>query len=148
MTVIDSYHDYSHYRSLHYRSLALLVFPDVPFLPTFGDLYINEVAHSEPDWKDNIGNRPWLELLRPFTAMKNLYLSEKIALRIGPALREHVEGRTTEMLPTLENVFLEGLGPSGHVQEGIGHFVATQQVVGHRIAISRWADAKERISYW
>ena len=120
----------------------------LPFLPTFGDLYINEVAHSEPDWKDNIGNRLWLELLRPFTAMKNFYLSEKIALRIGPALREHVEGITTEMLPTLENVFLEGLGPSGHVQEGIGHFVATQQVVGHRIAISRWADPKKGGFYW
>ena len=120
----------------------------LPFLPTLGDLYINEVASSEPDWKDNIGNRPWLELLRPFTAMKNLYLSEKIALRIGPALQEHVEGRTTEVFPTLENVFLEGLGPSGQVQEGIGHFVATQQVVGHRIAISGWADPKKELFYW
>ena len=120
----------------------------LPFLPTLGDLYINEDAKSEPDWKDNIGNRPWLELLRPFTAMKNLYLSEKIALRIGPALQEHVEGRTTEVFPTLENVFLEGLGPSGHVQEGIGHFVAAQQVVGHRIAISGWADAWKGFFYW
>ena len=113
----------------------------LPFLSTLKDLYILEYPQSELDWKDNIGNGPWLELLRPFTAaMKNLYLSEKIALRVGPALQELVEGRTTEVLPTLENVFLEGLGPSGHVPEGLGHFVAAKQVVGQRIAISGWAD--------
>ena len=118
------------------------------FLPTLGDLYINEYTSSEPDWKENIGNGPWLELLRPFTAMKNLYLSEKIALRIGPALQEHVEGRTTELLPTLENIFLQGLGPSGLAQEGIGQFVSTQQVVGHRIAISGWAIPEKEHIYW
>ena len=118
------------------------------FLPTLGDLYINEYTSSEPDWKENVGNGPWLELLRPFTAMKNLYLSEKIALRIGPALQEHVEGRTTELLPTLENIFLQGLGPSGLAQEGIVQFVAAQQVVGHRIAISGWANPEKEHIYW
>jgi hypothetical protein len=121
----------------------------LPFLSTLEDLYINKSTRSKPDWKDNIGNGSWLELLRPFTAMKNLYLSKNIALRIGPALQEHIEGRTTEVLCTLENVFLEGLGPSGRVQEGIGHFVAAQQVVGHRIAISDWANPrKEHGIYW
>jgi hypothetical protein len=113
------------------------------FLPTLGDVYINEDAYPEPDWKDNIGNGPWLELLRPFTAaMKNLYLSEKIALRIGPALQELVEGRTTEVLPTLENIFLERLESSGPVQEGIGQFVAARQVSSHPVTISRWENAE------
>ena len=109
----------------------------LPFLPTLGDLYINEGRSSEPDWKDDIGTGPWLELLRPFTATKNLYLSEKIALRIGPALQEFVESRATEFLPALQNIFVEGLKSSGLVQESIGHFVAARQVVGQRIAISR-----------
>ena len=118
------------------------------FLPTLGDLYINEYANSEPDWKGNIGNGPWLELLCPFTSMKNLYLSEKIALCIGPALQELVEGRATDVFPTLETIFLEGLKSSGPVQESIGHFVAARQVVGHRIAISGWADPKRGHIYW
>jgi len=120
----------------------------LPFLPTLGDLYINEYASSEPDWKDSIGNGPWLELLRPFTAMKNLYISKKIALRIGPALQEHVEGRTTEVFPTLENIFLEGFKPSGPVDRNIGHFVAAREVVGHHIAISGWADPRKGDTYW
>ena len=120
----------------------------LPFLPTLGDLYINEYAYSEPDWKGNFGNGPWLELLRPFTSMKNLYLSEKIALCIGPALQELVEGRATDVFPTLEIIFLEGLKSSGPVQESIGHFVAAQQAVCHRIAISGWADPKREHIYW
>ena len=121
----------------------------LPFLSTLKDLYIHEHARSQQDWKDNIGNGPWLDLLRPFTAaMKNLYLSEKIAPSIGPALQELVEGRATEVLPALQNIFVEGFESSGPVQESIGHFVAAQQVVGHRIAISRWADPKKRGTYW
>ena len=81
-----------------------------------------------------------LELLRPFTAVKNLYLSEEFARRIVPALQELNGGRTTEVLPALENIFLEGLKPSGPVHEGIGQFVARRhwQVTGHPIAVSRW----------
>jgi len=70
--------------------------------------------------------------------VKNLYLSEQFALRIGPALQELVEGRTTEVFPTLQNIFLKGLQPSGPVQEGIGKFVALRQVISRPIAVSSW----------
>ena len=102
-------------------------------------LYIFENCRSwPPEWNDNIENTQWLELLRPFTAVKNLYLSEEFARRIVPALQELNGGRTTEVLPALENIFLEGLEPSGPVHESIGQFVATRQVTGHLIAVSRW----------
>jgi hypothetical protein len=115
-----------------------------PFLSTLKDLYIYERTRSQPDWKDNIENRVlWLELLHPFTAVKNLYLSEKIALRIGPALQELIEGRATEVLPTLENIFLEGLESSGRVQEGIGQFIAARQSASHPIATSPWTDVEQ-----
>ena len=112
----------------------------LPFFSTLKDLYIREDQYSRPNWKDNIENSSWLGLLHSFTTVKNLYISKKVARYIGPALQELVEGRTTEALPTLENIFLEGLEPLGPVEEGVGHFVAAQQAVGHRIAISDWAD--------
>ena len=133
-------------------SIEQVCTPPWPLFSTLEVLYIFERFEnpdSPPDWKDNIEDTLWLELLHPFTAVKNLYLSEKIALRIGPALQEeHVEGRTTELLPTLENIFLEGLESSGRAQEGIGQFVAAQQVVGHCIAISGWADPEKEHIYW
>ena len=108
------------------------------FLPTLGGLYINEYTSSEPDWKDNIGNGPWRELLRPFTAMKNLHLSEKIALRIGPALQEHVEGGTTELLPALENIFLEGLESSGRAHCAGRHWTVRCRPTGRRSLYSNF----------
>jgi hypothetical protein len=108
------------------------------------DLYIYKCIYWQLDLKDNVENRLWLELLHPFAAVKNLYLSEESALRIAPALQELSEGtRTMEVLPCLQNIFSEGLESSGSVNEGIGQFVAARQVVSHPIAVSRWANSQQ-----
>lgn len=80
----------------------------------------------------------WQELFHPFVAVKNLYLSEEFVPRIEATLQETVGGRTTEVLTALQNIFLEGLEPSGPVQEGIRQFVATRQVISEPIVVSRW----------
>ena len=110
----------------------------LPPLSMLEDLHTFEQPDSPPDWKDDIENGLWLQLLHPFSAVKNLYLSEQFALRIGPALQDLPEGRTTEVLPALQNIFLRGLQPSGPVQEGIGQFVASRQATSHPITVSRW----------
>ncbi|KAF8483353.1 hypothetical protein DFH94DRAFT_689846 [Russula ochroleuca] len=113
----------------------------LPPFSTLEDLYIDEDPDPDrkPDWQqDNIENSLWLELLNPFTTVKNLYISEEFVRRIVPALQELVGGRTTGLLPALQNVFLEGLQPSGSVQEGIGHFTAMRRATGHPVAVSRW----------
>ena len=110
----------------------------LPPLSTLEDLYISEHPYEQPVWGDNIDGALWLELLHPFTKVKDLFLSEQIALRVVPALQELVGGRTIEVLPTLEHVFIEGLQPSGPVQEGVEKFVATRQVASLPIAVSRW----------
>ena len=102
------------------------------------DLYIHEHPYPQPVWEDNIDNALWLELLHPFTTVKNLFLSEKIAPHLVPALQELIGGRTTEVLPTLQNVYIEGLQRSGPVQEGVGKFVAARQLTSHPIVVSRW----------
>jgi hypothetical protein len=102
-------------------------------------LYIYHHHYPEPGWQeDDVESTQWLELLRPFTSVEQLYLSELFASRIAPALQVLVEERMTEVLPILQNIFLEGLQPSGPVQEGIGQFVAARQLSGHPITISSW----------
>jgi hypothetical protein len=115
----------------------------LPLLSTLEHLYIHELPFSQPDWRDNVENSLWLELLRPFTGVKNLYLSEEFAPRIAPALQELVGERTTEVLPTLQIIFVEGLQPPGPVQEGIEQFVAARQTTSYPIAVSRWDDSME-----
>ena len=85
----------------------------------------------------------WLEALRQFPGVKNLYLTKEIALHIAHALQELVVGeRVMEVLPILENVFVEEFQPSsGPVHEAIKEFSAARQLAGHPITISN-SDAK------
>ncbi len=105
-------------------------------------LYI-EHRYSQLVWKnDAIENSLWLELLLPFTAVKDLYLSKEFAPGIAAALQELVGGRITEVLPNLENIFVKELEPSGPFsgpfRENIREFIAARQLSGHPIAISSW----------
>jgi hypothetical protein len=123
-------------------SLEQVCTSSLPPLSALQDLYIHKASYSRPHWQDNIENALWLELLHPFPAVKNLYLCNEFAPRIMPALQELVGVRTTEVLPTLQNVFLEELQPSGPVQEGIRQFVAARQITGHPIAVSHWDNSE------
>jgi hypothetical protein len=109
------------------------------FLPPISmveDLHI-EHQYLELVWKDDaIENALWLELLLPFTAVENLYLSREFAPGIAAALQELVGGRILEVLPNLRNIFVEGLESLGPFQERIGQFVAARQLSGHAVAIS------------
>jgi hypothetical protein len=107
----------------------------LPPLSTLEDVFIYEDPCWQTHWQDNIENVLWLELLHPFTSVKNLYISGYIAQGIVPALQELVGGRATEVLPTLQNIFLE-LQPSRPVQEGIQQVIAVRQAAGHPIAVS------------
>ena len=114
----------------------------LPSLSTLEDLYIFQASHSHPHWQDNLENTLWLELLHLFSTVKHLYLSEEFAPRIGSALQELVGERTTEVLPSLQDIFLEGLQHSGPVQKGIDQFVTTRQVTSHPISVSRWDNPR------
>jgi F-box-like len=107
----------------------------LPPLPTL-DLHIDGNPHYRQHWQANVDNVLWLRLLHPFTFVKNLYLTEEIAQRIVPALQDLVGVRATEVLITLENIFLEDGQRSGPVQEGIQEVVAVRQATNHPIAVS------------
>ena len=115
-------------------------------LSTVEDLYI-EHQYSELVWKNEaIENTLWLQLLLPFTAVKNLYLSKESAPRIAAALQELVGARITEVLPILQNVFVKGLEPSGAFKKKIRQFVDVRQLSGHLIAISDWNEDPDTVS--
>jgi hypothetical protein len=110
----------------------------LPPVSTLEDLYIHEYSYRRPYLRGNVGNTRWLDLLRSFVSVKSLYLSEELVLHIAPALQGLVGERTTEVLPALENILLEGFRPSGPLHEGIEKFVAARCFTDHPVAISRW----------
>ena len=111
-------------------------------LSTVEYLYI-EYKYRELVWKninDDIEDILWLELLLPFPAAKDLYLFEEFAPAIVATLQELVGGiiTATEVLPSLQKIFVEGLEPSGPFQENIGQLIATRHLSGYPITISIW----------
>ncbi|KAN0107507.1 hypothetical protein V8E52_010102 [Russula decolorans] len=55
-------------------------------IPSLEHLYICKGIYSRSHWQDNIENNQWLELLHPFTTVKNLYLSKGVVPRIALTL--------------------------------------------------------------
>ncbi len=98
-------------------------------------LYICD-SFLPPHWQDHIKDGQWLEVLHPFTSVKNLYLSRKLMPSIALALQELIGERVIEVLPALQSFFLEELYPLGPVQEAIGKFMAARHVTSHPIIVS------------
>jgi hypothetical protein len=73
-------------------------------------------SFSRP-WQDDIDSSQWLELLHPFTAVKELHIS-KFTQSIAPALQELIGERGTEVLLALQSLLLEEPLPSA-VEEAI-----------------------------
>ena len=121
-------------------SIALTCSSSLRPFSTLERLDICQFDPKEQHWPVDMENSQWLELLRPLTALKDLYLGkpEELALRIVSALQELAERGTAEHLPTLQNVFIEGLQPSGPLQGVIMQFVAARQLSGHPVAVHRW----------
>jgi hypothetical protein len=110
----------------------------LPPLSTVEDLYIEHKYSHKFLGDDAIESTLWLQLLLPFTMVGNLYLSRESAPGIAAALQELVEDGITEVLPSLQNIFVEGLEESGPVPENIGRFVAARQLSENPVTISDW----------
>ncbi|KAI9455189.1 hypothetical protein F5148DRAFT_398767 [Russula earlei] len=118
-------------------SLAQICGSSFPPLSTLVQLDILEGAprqHSE----DDMETAQWLELLDPFTAVKDLRLSREVGRHVCQALERLAVERVTDFLPALQNIFFNGLRPSETVPEYIEGFVAARKLSGHPVAIQRW----------
>jgi hypothetical protein len=127
-------------RGLHLQlsSVAQICNSSLHPLFTVEDLYL-EYQYTGSVWEQYpIENTLWLQLLLPFTAVKNLYLFKEFAPGIAPALNELVGSRITELLPSLQNIFLERLQPWEPFHVNFAQFVAARQLSDHPITISVW----------
>ena len=103
-------------------------------IPTVERLHIDDTAGLE----NGTVNDQWLEVLRPFTLVKDLHLSWRFVPRIADAL-------ATEVLPALENIYSEMCHPPGASQETREQHVAVRQFANQTktvsIRLTRWEQA-------
>ena len=76
--------------------------------------------------RGEVENTRWLDLQRPFTGLKDLHLGKRLALHYALALQELSGERVTELLPALQNLFIQGLRSSGPTWEALGLFAAAR----------------------
>jgi hypothetical protein len=118
-------------------SLAQVCRSFTPLISTLEVFKIREEACLRA-WKDDIEDTRWLNLLGPFTGLKNLYLTYTVARHVCGALQNLSGQRATEVLPALRNLFLPAYSSSQSVQATMTPFVAARQLVGHPVVIGRW----------
>jgi len=114
-------------------SLAQVCSSFLPPLSTLECLYIRE-GSVRPQWDDDMENAQWLELLKPFSASKNLYLHKELVPRVGRALQELAE-EPVGPLPEVHNIFTLGSLPSETVRESFGKFVSQRELSGRPVAV-------------
>ena len=76
----------------------------------------------------DIENARWLELLRLFAGVKNLYVTEPLGLPAISALAVPA-GDGVTVLPALQSIFLEGLQPSGSLRDNVDQLLAARQSI-------------------
>jgi len=108
-------------------------------------LRICDNQHLSPQQDDIPENTEWLDFLHQFTSIKDLELSRNFVPLVLPALGGLIGERATEVLPALQNIFVEELPSSGPVQEAIGQFVASRPLSGCPVTIRQreviwWAE--------
>jgi len=117
----------------------------LPLLPHVELLQITE----DPSEDTYMNSSDWLELFQLFTAVQSLYVSKNLVPFVAAALQELTGELAVEVLPALRILSLEGLQPSGPVQDGIRLFVAARQLSDFPVAIQGWdriTDAKNDVS--
>jgi len=121
-----------------------LLLPPLPSLEHLG-IYKYRSEPFSSLWHHEVDTTQWMGLLRPFITVKDLVLDEPLVLSVAPTLQELVGERGTEILPALQNIFLEGFQSSGPVPEGIAKFIAARQrsgrpVIVHHREAKQWQD--------
>jgi hypothetical protein len=141
-------------QTAHYPSLKLVVNYLQPFWPLsylvracrLSILPLSTVERLDiagVRWPPPTENAEWLEVLGFFVAVKDLCISEKVALHVVRALQELSVERATEVLPALRNLFIEELDASGPFTQGaVEQFVAKRQLAGHPVAVRPWTPFK------
>jgi len=87
-------------------------------------------------WQGDVDQVQWREVLRPFTSVRELYVSDTMWPLLAPSLKELTGERTMDVLPMLYDLFLE-LEPSASPQKIVESLITARNLAGHPVAVHR-----------
>ena len=108
-------------------------------LPLFSALERRDISEDffPPHWPDDVENIEWLELLRPFTALRDLYMVNNLGPLVTAALQELAGESVMGALPARRSLHIQGPRPSAPIREAVGRLVIAQRL-SHPVAVRRW----------
>lgn len=93
-------------------------------IPTLKHLCIFDTGNSPLYWLNDVEGSQWLDFLRPFTTVEDLYVSRAFSPHIVATLHRIIGEGMTEVLPSLQSLFFEKQISPGPVEEAIEQSVA------------------------
>ena len=122
-------------RNSHLSSLAKICSSFLPPLPSLEHLSISASDDLPPGWQHQVEKAKWVGPLRPFIAVKDLVLNKPAVLSVELALQGLIGQRVIDILPALQNIFLEDSQSPGPVPEGITEFIAARELAGRPVIV-------------
>jgi hypothetical protein len=121
-----------------------------PLLSTMENFYIYEEHEWQADTTNEVGGSDWVGVLRPFAAVKNLYLSGESVRTIADTLGFlSGELEVAEVLPDLQNIFLDKTKAPPDIMENITRFVNARMAAprsSHETAPEAFTQSKPTIT--
>jgi hypothetical protein len=109
-------------------------------LATLEQLFIYD-GLSHTHWQEDMDTAQWLELLHPFSSVKDVYLSKGLALQVMHVLREPDGIGVTQVLPELKSLSVEGFRWQKLSQVHIfSQFVIAREQSGRPVVVRQWTD--------
>jgi hypothetical protein len=108
-----------------------------PFLSQVDRLDISWASGLELEQMYEVDPSQWLELFRPFSGVRSLYVSETPGPLVAAALGELTGERTMEVLPALELLSLDELELSGSARDAMESFIAARQLSDRPVVVQR-----------
>jgi hypothetical protein len=97
---------------------------------------LNDADH--PTLRVDMDNTQWVELFRPFTAVRILRISPDLRSLVVSALQDLTGGMAAGVLPALHSLHLEEYESSGPEQQAMESFITSRRCSGHLVAVHGW----------
>ena len=110
--------------------------PLLPFSNVESLIISSKMQHSQ--WGPTAEEFLWLDLLRPFTAVKVLHIGKNSLTPVAYTLKTVVKERITEMFPTIRELSIGGHSPSGPVLRAIEEFATARGLFTRLDRPHRW----------
>jgi len=117
-------------------------------LSIYGGLEYGVISEEGVDPHGDMGTQQWLDLFRPFTAAKHLFVGENVVPAVARVLRGLPERMAAEVLPALRSLILGEPDWIGSLREAIEPFPTARELSGRPVSLDSEYRSGDGVRQW